>query len=56
MWGVAGSSLLFLALLGSLAAQAGGAPMVASVTRVTFWGAMAMALTAGVGALFGVAA
>ena len=55
-WGVAGSSLLFLALLGSLAAQAGGAPMVASVTRVTFWGAMAMALTAGVGALFGVAA
>jgi VIT1/CCC1 family predicted Fe2+/Mn2+ transporter len=56
MWGVAGSSLLFLALLGSLAAQAGGAPVVASVTRVTFWGAMAMALTAGVGALFGVAA
>jgi vacuolar iron transporter family protein len=56
MWGVAGSSLLFLALLGSLAAQAGGAPMVASVTRVTFWGATAMALTAGVGALFGVAA
>jgi VIT1/CCC1 family predicted Fe2+/Mn2+ transporter len=56
MWGVAGSSLLFLALLGSLAARAGGSPMVASVTRVTFWGAMAMALTAGVGALFGVAA
>ncbi len=55
MWGVAGSSLLFLALLGSLAAQAGGAPMLASVTRVTFWGATAMALTAGVGALFGVA-
>ncbi len=56
MWGVAGSSLLFLALLGALAAQAGGAPMAASVTRVTFWGALAMALTAGVGALFGVAA
>jgi VIT1/CCC1 family predicted Fe2+/Mn2+ transporter len=56
MWGVAGSSLLSLALLGALAARAGGAPMVASVTRVTFWGAMAMALTAGVGALFGVAA
>ncbi|MGB7905736.1 MAG: VIT family protein [Steroidobacteraceae bacterium] len=56
MWGVAGSSLLFLMLLGFLAARAGGAPMVASVTRVTFWGAMAMALTAGVGALFGVAA
>jgi VIT1/CCC1 family predicted Fe2+/Mn2+ transporter len=56
MWGVAGSSLLFLALLGALAAQAGGAPLVASITRVTFWGALAMALTAGVGALFGVAA
>jgi VIT1/CCC1 family predicted Fe2+/Mn2+ transporter len=56
MWGVAGSSLLFLALLGFLAARAGGAPLVASVTRVTFWGALAMALTAGVGALFGVAA
>jgi len=56
MGGVAGSSLLFLALLGLLAARAGGAPLGASVTRVTFWGALAMALTAGVGALFGVAA
>ena len=56
MWGVAGSSLLFLALLGFLAARAGGAPVIASVMRVTFWGALAMALTAGVGALFGVAA
>jgi len=56
MWGVAGGSLLFLALLGFLAARAGGSPMLASVTRVTFWGALAMALTAGVGALFGVAA
>lgn len=56
MWGVSGSSLLFLALLGLLAARAGGAPMVASATRVAFWGALAMALTAGVGALFGVAA
>lgn len=56
MWGVAGSSLFFLALLGFLAARAGGAPAIASVTRVTFWGALAMALTAGVGALFGVAA
>ncbi len=55
MWGLAGSSLLFLALLGFLAARAGGAPVIASVTRVTFWGALAMALTAGVGALFGVA-
>jgi len=56
MWGVAGGSLLFLALLGFLAARAGGSPMLASVTRVTFWGALAMALTAGVGALFGMAA
>jgi VIT1/CCC1 family predicted Fe2+/Mn2+ transporter len=56
MWGVAGSSLLFLALLGLLAARAGGSPVIASVMRVTFWGALAMALTAGVGALFGVAA
>lgn len=56
MEGVAGSSLLFLALLGFLAAHTGGAPVIASVTRVTFWGALAMALTAGVGALFGVAA
>jgi VIT1/CCC1 family predicted Fe2+/Mn2+ transporter len=54
--GVSASSLLFLALLGMLAARAGGAPVVASVARVTFWGALAMALTAGVGALFGVAA
>ncbi len=54
MWGVAASSLLFLAVLGSLAAQAGGASVMTSATRVTFWGALAMALTAGVGALFGV--
>jgi VIT1/CCC1 family predicted Fe2+/Mn2+ transporter len=56
MWGLAGSSLLFLALMGFLSARAGGAPVIVSVTRVTFWGALAMALTAGVGALFGVAA
>lgn len=56
MGGVAGSSLFFLALLGFLAARTGGAPVIASVARVTFWGALAMALTAGVGALFGVAA
>ena len=55
MWGVAGSSLFFLALLGLLAARAGGSPTMTSVTRVTFWGALAMALTAGVGALFGAA-
>ncbi|MBD3658297.1 MULTISPECIES: VIT1/CCC1 transporter family protein [Marinobacter] len=55
MWVVPGSSLFFLALLGSLAAKVGGAPVVKAASRVTFWGALAMALTAGVGALFGVA-
>ena len=49
------SSLVFLALLGSVSARAGGAPMLLAAWRVTFWGALAMALTAGVGALFGVA-
>jgi len=56
MWVVSGSSLLFLALLGALSGRAGGAPVVTAAARVTFWGALAMALTAGVGALFGVAA
>lgn len=55
MWAVSGSSLLFLALLGLLSAKAGGAPVIVAASRVTFWGALAMALTAGVGALFGVA-
>ena len=54
-WVVAGSSLLFLALLGSLSARAGGASVMTAAARVTFWGALAMGLTAGVGALFGVA-
>ena len=48
------SFLLFLALLGGLAARAGGASIVVGAIRVTFWGALAMALTAGVGRLFGV--
>ena len=52
---VAGSSLLFLAGLGTIAARTGGAPIVAGALRVTFWGALAMALTMGVGALFGTA-
>ena len=56
MWGLAASSILFLALLGLIAARVGGAPVATSVVRVTFWGALAMALTTGVGALFGVAA
>ncbi|MGA7595613.1 MAG: VIT family protein [Gallionella sp.] len=55
-WSVSLSALLFLALLGSLGARAGGASMLTAAIRVTFWGALAMALTAGVGALFGVAA
>jgi len=50
------ASLLFLALLGGIGAQAGGAPVVKAVARVTFWGAIAMALTAGVGSVFGVSA
>jgi VIT1/CCC1 family predicted Fe2+/Mn2+ transporter len=50
---VAGTSLLFLTLLGALAAHAGGAGMTAGAIRVTFWGALAMGITAGVGALFG---
>ena len=56
MWAVSGSALLFLALLGALAARAGGASVITAAARVTFWGALAMALTAGVGALFGVTA
>ena len=53
---VAGTSLAFLALLGGLAAHTGGAGMTAGALRVTFWGALAMAVTAGVGALFGTVA
>jgi VIT1/CCC1 family predicted Fe2+/Mn2+ transporter len=55
-WIVSAASLAFLALLGAVGAQAGGAGVVKATLRVTFWGAFAMALTAGVGALFGVAA
>ena len=53
---VAGTSLVFLALLGGLAAHAGGAGVMMGSIRVTFWGALAMAVTAGVGALFGAVA
>ncbi|XOV86585.1 MAG: VIT family protein [Pseudomonadota bacterium] len=49
------SSLLFLSLLGAVAARAGGASMIRGACRVTFWGALAMLLTALVGELFGVA-
>jgi VIT1/CCC1 family predicted Fe2+/Mn2+ transporter len=50
---VAATSLVFLALLGALAARAGGARVTVGAVRVTFWGALAMGVTAGVGALFG---
>lgn len=50
---VAGSSLVFLAVMGAVAARTGGAPVAAGAWRVTFWGALAMAATAGIGALFG---
>jgi VIT1/CCC1 family predicted Fe2+/Mn2+ transporter len=54
MWAVTLSSLVFLAFLGGLAAFAGGASIVKGALRVTFWGALAMALTAGAGQIFGV--
>jgi VIT1/CCC1 family predicted Fe2+/Mn2+ transporter len=50
---VAGTSLLLLAILGGLAARVGGAGATMGIIRVTFWGAFAMAVTAGVGAVFG---
>jgi VIT1/CCC1 family predicted Fe2+/Mn2+ transporter len=53
---VAGTSLLFLALLGGLAAHAGGARVITGAIRLTFWGALAMAITSGVGWLFGTVA
>jgi VIT1/CCC1 family predicted Fe2+/Mn2+ transporter len=53
---VFGTSLLFLALMGGLAARAGGANMMIGALRVTFWGALAMGVTAGVGLLFGTVA
>ncbi|WP_295228401.1 VIT family protein [uncultured Brevundimonas sp.] len=53
---VAASALAGLAVLGALGARAGGAPIGRSVLRVVFWGALAMAITAGVGRLFHIAA
>ncbi len=55
-WMVASGSLVFLAVTGGVAARAGGARVAVGATRVTFWGALAMAATAGVGALFGTVA
>jgi VIT1/CCC1 family predicted Fe2+/Mn2+ transporter len=56
LWMVALLSLAFLAILGGIAAKVGGARISTGAIRVTFWGALAMALTAGVGSLFGVIA
>jgi VIT1/CCC1 family predicted Fe2+/Mn2+ transporter len=53
VWTVSAAALVFLALLGVLGARAGGARVGRSVVRVVFWGALAMAVTAGVGLLFG---
>ncbi|MDP3555627.1 VIT family protein [Methylocystis sp.] len=50
---VSGASLCFLALLGAIGARAGGANVLRATARVTFWGAFAMALTAGIGEIFG---
>jgi VIT1/CCC1 family predicted Fe2+/Mn2+ transporter len=50
---VSPASLVFLAFLGAVAARSGGASMAKGAIRITFWGALAMAVTAGVGALFG---
>ncbi|WP_109809111.1 VIT1/CCC1 transporter family protein [Sphingosinithalassobacter portus] len=47
------AALLYLALLGAIGARTGGAPIARAVLRVTFWGALAMAVTAGIGSLFG---
>lgn len=52
---VALASLIFLASLGALAARVGGAPVLAGAMRVTFWGTLAMLVTAGVGRLVGIA-
>lgn len=53
---VAASAIVALMILGALGASAGGASMIKGAVRVTFWGALAMAVTAGVGMIFGVSA
>lgn len=55
VWAVAVSSLAYLAILGALGARAGGARPLPAILRVTFWGALAMAVTAGIGKLIGTA-
>ena len=53
---ISGTALVFLAILGAISARVGGAPILAGAWRVTFWGALAMAITAAVGVLFGASA
>jgi VIT1/CCC1 family predicted Fe2+/Mn2+ transporter len=53
---IAGLSLVFLAVLGAIAARVGHASIATGTLRVTFWGAIAMALTAAIGSIFGVVA
>jgi VIT1/CCC1 family predicted Fe2+/Mn2+ transporter len=53
LWAVPATALFFLASLGAIAARAGGAAIGLAAARVTFWGALAMAATAGIGELFG---
>lgn len=55
VFGVSAASLVFLAILGALGAKAGGAGAAKATLRVTFWGALAMAITAGIGSLVGTA-
>jgi VIT1/CCC1 family predicted Fe2+/Mn2+ transporter len=47
------TSLLFLALLGAIGARTGGANILRATVRVTFWGALALGVTAGIGKVFG---
>jgi VIT1/CCC1 family predicted Fe2+/Mn2+ transporter len=53
IWVIAATALLFLGLLGAIAANAGGANVIRGAARVLFWGSAAMAVTAYVGSLFG---
>jgi VIT1/CCC1 family predicted Fe2+/Mn2+ transporter len=55
VWVVSAASLVFLAILGAVGAKAGGAKAPKAIVRVTFWGALAMAMTAVIGALVGTA-
>ena len=53
VWSVTAASLVYLSVLGAIGARAGGAGILRPTLRVTFWGAFAMAVTAGIGLLIG---